>query len=110
MSALTPTEHPHIVRQVGVCGGSPIIRGTRISVRHVAVLWKGGDTAEEIVRTYPHLQPAWVYDAISYYLDHKEDIEREIEENQIGSVLARTGGVMDEKGVIRFPNGKPIDG
>jgi uncharacterized protein (DUF433 family) len=107
---MTPTEHAHIVKQPGVCGGSPIVRGTRITVRHVAVLWKDHQTAEEIVRTYPHLQLSWVYDAISYYLDHKPEIEREIEENQIENVLARTGGVMDEKGVVRFPSGKLSDG
>jgi uncharacterized protein (DUF433 family) len=110
MSAMTPTEHPHIVRQPGVCGGSPIIRGTRISVRHVAELFKAGESVENILRSFPHLQPSWVHDAISYYLDHKPEIEREIEENQIESVLARTGGVMDEKGIVRFPNGKPSDG
>ncbi|HKI31603.1 MAG TPA: DUF433 domain-containing protein [Gemmataceae bacterium] len=110
MGTATPTEHPHVVRQPGVCGGAPVIRGTRITVRHVAVLWKGGEAAEEIVRTFPHLQPSWVYDAISYYLDHQPEIEREIEENTIENVLARTGGVMDEKGVVRFPNGNPSDG
>jgi uncharacterized protein (DUF433 family) len=110
MSPTTPTEHPHIVRQPGVCGGSPTIRGTRISVRHVAELFQAGECAENIRQSFPHLRLSWVHDAISYYLDHQPDIDREIEENKIENVLARTGGVMDEKGFIRFPNGKPADG
>ena len=42
-----PTEHPHIVRKPGTCGGAPLIRGTRITVRHLALLYQeetaGGD-------------------------------------------------------------------
>ena len=110
MSTAIPTEHPHIVRQPGTCGGAPLIRDTRITVRHIAFLWKDGAAVEEIIRTYPHLAPAWVHDAISYYLDHQPEIDREIEDNDIENVLARSGGVMDEKGVVRFPEGGPKDG
>jgi uncharacterized protein (DUF433 family) len=104
-----PTEHPHIERRPGVCGGAPVIRGTRIAVRHIAVLHKDGATVQEMLETYPHLQASWVHDAISYYLDHREEIERDIEANRIGEALARTGGVIDDKGVVRFPPGKAGD-
>ena len=98
-----PTDHPHIERRPGVCGGAPVIRGTRIAVRHVAVLYNEGETVAEMLATYPHLQASWVHDAISYYLDHREEINRDLAENGIEAVLARTGGVMDDNGVIRFP-------
>jgi uncharacterized protein (DUF433 family) len=98
-----PTEHPHIVRKPGTCGGSPLIRGTRITVRHLAVLHQEGTSVEEMLKNYPHLKPAWVLDALSYYLDHAEEIQREIDADRIDNVLTETGGVMDEKGVIRFP-------
>jgi len=78
-----PTEHPHIVRVKGVCGGRPTIKGTRISVRHVAQLYKPGDVVDEILKAHPHLTPAAVYDAISYYLDHQKQIEQEIAENRL---------------------------
>src|SRR5262249_37948145 len=110
MSAEIPTEHPHIVRRPDTCGGSPLIRGTRITVRHIALLWNEGETVEEIVKSYTHLQPSWVHDAISYYLDHQQEIEQEIAANRIENVLAELGGVMDEKGVVRFPPGKGNDG
>ena len=100
-----PTEHPHIERRPGVCGGVPIIRNSRITVRHIAVLLKDGASVQEMLETYPHLQASWVHDAISYYLDHREEIEREIEANRIDAVLAQTGGVMDDNGVVRFPSG-----
>lgn len=73
---------------------------------HIAVMWKAGDTVDEIVLSYPHLEPAWVHDAISYYLDHREEIEREIEANKIENVLAKLGGVMDENGGRSFRRGK----
>lgn len=92
MSTEIPTEHPHIVRKLGTCGGSPIIRGTRISVRLIASFWKEGASVEEIAKTYPQLKPSWVHDAISYYLDHQPEIEQEIAENDIENVLAKTGG------------------
>lgn len=102
-----PTEHPHIVRRPGTCGGSPLIRGTRITVRHLAVLYREGVSVEEMLQTYPHVQTSWLHDAISYYLDHVGEIDQEIEANRIENVLARTGGLMDEKGAIRFPSGAP---
>jgi uncharacterized protein (DUF433 family) len=104
------TEHPHVVRQPGTCGGAPVIRGTRITVRLIAELWNGGETVEDMVRSYPHLQPSWVYDAISFYLDHRAEIDQAIEANRIENVLAKHGATMDEKGVIGLPPGKGPNG
>lgn len=110
MSTEVKTEHPHIVRAAEICSGSPIIRGTRITVRHVVVLWKDGESVDDIVRAYPHLQPSWVYDAISYYLDHQREIDQEIEDSRMENVLAKHGATMDEKGVVRFPRENVKDG
>jgi uncharacterized protein (DUF433 family) len=106
MNAETPTEHPHITRNPRICGGSPRIRNSRITVRHIAEMLKEGDSVDVIAKTYPHLQLSSTYDAISYYLDHQQEIEQEIENNKIDNVLASSGGVMDEKGIIRFPKEK----
>lgn len=78
-------------------------------MRHIAVLLKDGADVQEMLENYPHLQASWIHDAISYYLDHREEIEREIEANGIEAVLAQTGGVIDEKGLVRFPSGKAGD-
>jgi uncharacterized protein (DUF433 family) len=37
-----------------------------------------GMTPEELVREFPHLTLAQVYDALSYYYDHKEEIDQEM--------------------------------
>jgi uncharacterized protein (DUF433 family) len=43
-ASMQPTEHPYIVRVAGICGGRPTIKRSRISVCHIAQLYKAGDT------------------------------------------------------------------
>jgi uncharacterized protein (DUF433 family) len=68
------TEHPHIVRLEGVCGGEPVIDGLRVAVRHVATLHGRGETVPEIVEALG-LTEAQVYHALSYYFDHRDEID-----------------------------------
>ena len=99
-----PTQdHPYIVRTEGVCGGSPRIRDSRIPVRVIAGLYRQGESVREILETYPHLDPAAVDGAIGYYLDHRQEIDAEIEAGSLEAVLAETGAVLGDDGVIRFP-------
>lgn len=103
-----PTEHPYIVRAPGICGGRPIIKGTRVSVRHLAQLYKAGDTVEEILQAHPSLQAAAVYDAISYYLDHQREIEQEIADNRLEALMATYGLEMDAQGFLHVTgNARP---
>jgi uncharacterized protein (DUF433 family) len=104
-SELIPTSHPHIVRREGVCGGRPHIQGTRISVRTIAELFRRGQPAAEIAAEFPHVDPSSIYDAISFYLDHKAEIEAEIEANSLAAALERTDAELGEDGVIRFRDG-----
>ena len=75
-------KHLYIERKKGVCGGEPVIVGTRISVSLVVELERVGHSVDEIVAMYPHITHAQVYDALSYYYDHKEEIDKLIEENK----------------------------
>jgi uncharacterized protein (DUF433 family) len=77
-------KHVYIERKKGVCGGEPVISGTRISVGLIAELEKSGYTADEIVAMYPHITHAQVYDALSYYYHHRDEIDKIIEENKEG--------------------------
>ncbi len=96
------TEHPHIVRTEGICGGRPRIRGSRISVRTVAALHIAGESAQEMTTTYPQVGLAAVYDAISYYLDHRAEIDSEIEGNRLEKILDDHGATLGDDGVIHF--------
>jgi len=102
---IQPTDHPYIIRREGFRGGRPILRGSSMPVWFVVAMWKSGDTVDEVLTAYPHLQPAAVYDAISYYFDHREEIEAQIAENKIARVLQDVGANMTEEGVIHFENG-----
>jgi uncharacterized protein (DUF433 family) len=74
--------HPHVDSDNDYCGGSPIIKGTKFPVRSVInYVLRQGISPEELVAEFTHLTLAQVYDALSYYYDHKEDIDRDLQEN-----------------------------
>jgi uncharacterized protein (DUF433 family) len=52
-----------------ICGGKPVIRGTRIMVRNILGLVAGGYTVERIRAAYPELTP--------------EDAAKVIDEDQV---------------------------
>ena len=79
-------DHFHIEVKKGVCGGNPIIRGTRTSVANIAGYYLMGLSPEEIQRELPHLGLAQIFDALAFYLDHKKAIDRELEKNREDSV------------------------
>ena len=64
-----------LVKSPGVCGGRLRVDGTRITVERIAVLYKQGHSAEEIVQTYPHLSLAQVYAALAWFHANRAEIE-----------------------------------
>jgi uncharacterized protein (DUF433 family) len=69
----------HIVQSKDVRGNKPRLADTRITVSDV-VMWhfRLGYSLEEVAVKFD-LSLASVYAAISYYYDHKSDIDTEIE-------------------------------
>ncbi len=96
------TEHPHIVKVPGVLGGEPVIAGTRIGVAFIARLLQAGEEPSEIVATYPNLQPAAVYDAVSYYLDHQTEIDALLAGSTLTELAERYGFSVQSDGKINF--------
>ncbi len=78
MNTTAGANYRYITRVSGVCGGRPIVRGTRTPVKTIVGYYKMGLSVEEILEGLPHLTPAQLYEALSYYHDHREDIERDI--------------------------------
>lgn len=76
-----PTDHPHIYTNPEMHQGEPTIRGTGIMVRTIVGCVRVGYSIEEILDGYP-LTRAQVYDALSYYYDHTQEIEQSIKENE----------------------------
>ncbi len=72
----------HIDITPGYLGGAPRIAGTRISVHHLVVMTEHlGVSADEILDQYD-LTPGQLYAALSYYYDHRNEIDRLIEQEE----------------------------
>jgi len=89
------TSHPHIVCIEGICGGRPIIRNTRIPVSTLVHYYQSGLTTDEILDAFPFLTPAQVHDALSYYYDNLQQIDKEIALSQ-----------DEEYWIVKYPPGK----
>jgi uncharacterized protein (DUF433 family) len=84
MSTSTSTgAQPHVsVEHIAIDSkGIARIAGSRSRVSQIVVDHRQM-SAEEIVREYPHLKLADVHAALAYYYDHRQQIDREIEEAQ----------------------------
>ena len=84
---VTLTEHCYIVRKEGILSREPIVKGTRTPVRAIVRLWQSGYALEEIPSALPHLNMAEVFDALSYYSDHMEEINEYIKKNHVPDEL-----------------------
>jgi uncharacterized protein (DUF433 family) len=81
-TTISPTSkinHPYIERKPGVCGGKPVIVGTRITVTQVAIGYERlGWTADQIIDAHPHLTLAQVHDALSCYYENQAAMDADI--------------------------------
>ncbi|MBW4612501.1 MAG: DUF433 domain-containing protein [Desmonostoc vinosum HA7617-LM4] len=63
---------------VGVCGGQPRIRNTRIPVWTLVAFRQQGADEEELLRNYPTLTHNDLQAAWTYYEQHQEQLDRAI--------------------------------
>jgi uncharacterized protein (DUF433 family) len=80
MTTTQPTTAGYITATPDTCGGAPRITGTRIRVSQIIVMTEQGMSADEIVSHFPHLTLSQVHAALSYYHDHRREIDHEIRE------------------------------
>ncbi len=73
----------HIEATPGVCGGKPRLVGRRIRVQDIVVEHEvHGRCPDEIVDGYDGVTLADVYAALAYYFDHREEIRRDMDEDE----------------------------
>ncbi len=97
-TTITTNPDPHLADYIektpGVCSGQPRIAGTRIKVKHVYT-WveRMGMTPAQVVAEYPHLTMAQVYAALAYYWSHRDEIHRDLEneEKLVAELKAKAG-------------------
>ena len=82
---------PHIAISEDVAGGKPRIAGHRITVQHI-VFWheRMGLSADEIASNHG-LSLADVYAALTYYYDHRQEIDEAILADDAYVVELRNG-------------------
>lgn len=94
-----PTLDSHIEITPGVCGGKPRIAGRRITVQDVAIRHERmGMTADRIAEEF-ELSLADIHAALAYYFDHRQDIDRRIQEDDalVAALKAQTPSILLEK-------------
>lgn len=78
--ALKKISHPYITKDERVCGGNPIIEGTRMRVIDIVIEYdRLGYSPDQIVDSHPHLSLEQVHDALSYYYENRDALDQEIE-------------------------------
>lgn len=67
--------YPRIARNDRICGGQPVVTGTRIPVATIVRSQQLGMEFDEILVQYPDLGAADLHAAMLYYLDHRAEID-----------------------------------
>ena len=73
---------PGVESQPGVCGGEPCIVRTRIPVWILERARELGVSEAELLRNYPTLRAEDLANAWAYARSHRDDIQRQIHENE----------------------------
>ena len=71
----TTEGYKYLVKIPGVRSGKTIVEGTRIGVHDVVGLIVNGATVDDVVRSFPDLTRAQVYESLAYYEDHRGEID-----------------------------------
>ncbi len=75
----------YITRLPNGRSGAPIVEGTRIGVHDVVGLILNGATVDEVVRSFPELKRAQVFECLAYYEDHQGEIDWRIAAQMAGA-------------------------
>lgn len=78
LTQLLSPPHAHI----DISGGRALLKDTRIPVSIIVGYIQAGETPETLASVVmPHVSLAVIHDALSYYYDHQEEVDRERAEN-----------------------------
>ncbi|MBF0369491.1 MAG: DUF433 domain-containing protein [Magnetococcales bacterium] len=59
----------HIIRDKGICGGEPVIKGTRVTLRTVLASLAAGDSTADLLKDFPTLTAADLKAVIAFAAD-----------------------------------------
>ncbi len=79
----TKTEHPYVSINPQICGGSPVVAGTRVRIVDIALEYEYLNCSpDEIINAHPHLKLEQVHDALSYYYENREEMDKKIKDDK----------------------------
>ncbi len=84
--SLTPGEikHPYVIIDSKIRKEIPVIIGTRTKVMDIAIRYEFGRmTPDEIIEQFPRLTLAQIHDALSYYYEHKSELDKAYKKDQM---------------------------
>jgi uncharacterized protein (DUF433 family) len=79
----------HIVQTPGICGGKPRIAGRRVKVSEIVLWHRESHLSAEKIAAQFELTLAEVYAALSYYFDHAQEIDQQIQDERAFETTAR---------------------
>jgi uncharacterized protein (DUF433 family) len=71
----TALSYRYLTKIPGIRSGRTIVEGSRIGVHDVVGLWVNGATVDDVIRSFPELTRAQVYECLAYYEDHRAEID-----------------------------------
>jgi uncharacterized protein (DUF433 family) len=78
---MTPeVSYRYITRIPGVRSGAALVAGTRIGVHDVVGLMVNGASVDDVVRSFPELTRAQVFECLAYHEDHRDEIDWRVAE------------------------------
>jgi uncharacterized protein (DUF433 family) len=107
----TNSVNSHIETTPGTCGGKPRIAGHRIRVQDVVLWTEEGRSPDEIVADFPQLSLGDVFAALTYYHDHRNQIDQDIREDIefFEQMKAKSGpGLLDQSLAKTLNGGNPL--
>jgi len=79
----TKTEHPYVEINPKICNGSPVVAETRVRIVDIAIEYEYlNRPSDEIINAHPHLKLEQVHDALSYYYENRDAIDKKINEDK----------------------------
>jgi len=83
-------KHPYITKKPGISKGSPIIAGTRVRVLDIVIEYEYlSHSPDEIISAHPHLILPQIHDALSFYYEHREEMDQDIRSRKEAIVKLR---------------------
>jgi uncharacterized protein (DUF433 family) len=68
------------------------VGNARLEVHVLAEYWRLGWSLDRLVAGYPFLSVAEILDALSYYADHREEVDALIRANRVPQAQTADGG------------------